>query len=496
MSRAAVILTCVGIYLLICVVVGIWAMRRTRNTRDFFVAGRQIGFAVAGLAMFSSTLSGFGFVGGPGLIYAMGLSSIWIIITTPTGMAVSTWLLAKRLRLMAEVRDIVSLPDAVAARYGSESTRFLAAIAILLGCIGYLATQILAMSVVLQSLASAVPATQGLSLVACVVISTGFLLFYSVTGGVIASLYTDVIQGAIMIVASVLVFIAAVNAVQGGAVGAITSLVADDPESMGPWGTMGMIGCLSWYLLFTIGGAGQPHIITKNLMYRKVSDAANALPVSLAAYSCSALLWIGIGLAMRAVVIQGGLPPLASADQAATTFLQTFASPLLAGVVFAALFAAIMSTGDAFLNIGAAALAHDIPLALRGRPLNNELLSARLATVGLGVGGAGFAIYSHYVNDRLIAFLGAFGWGTFAAALVPVVAIGLNWKRATPLAANVSIIAGLTINLAAELSGARLPHGLHGGTVALVISMVLFIVISRLTPMQRPAPDIEAVMEM
>ena len=39
-----------------------------------------------------------------------------------------------------------------------------------------------------------------------------------------------------------------------------------------------------------------------------------------------------------------------------------------------------------------------------------------------------------HVNERLIAFLGIFGSATFAAALVPVVAIGFNWRRATPLA--------------------------------------------------------------
>jgi len=341
-----------------------------------------------------------------------------------------------------------------------------------------------------------VPALAGTGLVTCVVISTGVLLFYSVTGGIIAGVYTDVMQGAVMIVASALVFVAALNAVDGGATGAVTALVQDDPESMGPWGTMGMIGCLSWYLLFTLGGAGQPHIVTKNMMYRKVHDAARALPVSLGAYTFSALLWIGIGLAMRAVVVQGGHPPLAAADDAAAAFLQSYASPLLAGIVFAALFAAIMSTADAFLNIGAAALVHDLPLAIRGAAAANELRAARLATLVLGAAGAGFALYSHYVNDRLVALLGAFGWGTFAAALVPVVAIGLNWKRATPLAANVAIVVSLVVNFSVEVFDLALPHGLHGGTVALVLSLVLFIGISLASRPPELADDVAAVMDM
>ena len=78
-----------------------------------------------------------------------------------------------------------------------------------------------------------------------------------------------------------------------------------------------------------------------------------------------------------------------------------------------------MSTADSFLNIGAAAVVHDIPRALRGKSLKNELYWARVATVAIAVVATVFALFS----GDLVALLGAFGWGTFAAALVPTVAI-------------------------------------------------------------------------
>ena len=90
------------------------------------------------------------------------------------------------------------------------------------------------------------------------------------------------------------------------------------------------------------------------------------LPISAIGYAVTALLWISIGLCMRALVLQGEYPSLTGADNAAPEFLQHYAHPLLAGVVFAGLLAAIMSTADSFLNIGAAAIVHDIPRALRG----------------------------------------------------------------------------------------------------------------------------------
>jgi Na+/proline symporter len=136
----------------ICFGVGIWAMRRTKSTRDFFMAGRSLGFIVTALAVFSANMSGFGFVGGPGLVYKMGMSSIWICLTAPLGFAMAFFLVGKRIRLFAELRESLSLPDTVAARYKSELSRFLTALAILLGVMGYLATQILAMSMVLQDI--------------------------------------------------------------------------------------------------------------------------------------------------------------------------------------------------------------------------------------------------------------------------------------------------------------------------------------------------------
>ena len=138
---------------------------------------------------------------------------------------------------------------------------------------------------------------------------------------------------------------------------------------------------------------------------------------------------------------------------------------------------------------------HDIPRALGRGPRSNELFWARTATLGLAVAAALFAFYSHTVNARLVALLGAFGWGTFGAALVPAVAIGCNWKRATPLAANVAIASSLVINFAIELLDISIPNGIHGGTVALLVSLFLFFSISFASAPPPLAPEVEAVMD-
>lgn len=489
--RNGIVLTCVAVYLLACVGVGLWALRRTHSAKDFFIAGRTLGVLVTGLAVFSSTLSGFGFVGGPGLVYRLGTSSLWMVVCSSIGFVLAFYLLAKRLWLFSELRQSVSLPDAVAARYGSESTRFLTALAILLGVMGYLATQILAMGVVLQDVLQR--SFGNVSLELAVGISCAVLVFYCVTGGIVASVYTDLVQGLVMMVASVLVLVTAIRAFDGGFAGMSRILLADDPEAIGPWGTLGIFGALSWYFVFSLGLCGQPHIVTKMMMNRKLESARHILPLSLGAYAVAAMLWISIGLAMRALVLDGREPSLEVADAAAPVFLQHYAHPVLAGVVIAGLFAAIMSTADSFLNIGAAAVVHDIPRALRGRSLSHELLWARVATVVLAVVAALFALYS---GEDLVALLGAFGWGTFAAALVPAVAIGFNWKRASALAANVAIASSLLINFGVKVFGVSMPYGIDVGAVALLVSLTLFFGISLARKPPEIDADIAAAMDM
>lgn len=517
--RNPIILICVGAYMITCIAVGLWAMRRTKDAKDFFMAGRNLGIMVTGLAVFSSTLSGFGFVGGPGLVYRMGMSSIWMVICSSIGFCLSFYLVGKRIRLFAELNDSISLPDVVAMRYNSELSRFLTGLAILIGVLGYLAAQIKAMATVLRDILINTEAIDSISIEVCVAISCAVLVFYCVTGGIIASVYTDVVQGGVMVVAALLVFFTAINAFDGGVPAIVTTIMADDAEAISPWGTIGLMGALSWYFVFALGGAGQPHVITKLMMSKRVQDVRHILPITFVGYTLSALLWISIGLVMRALVLNGDHPPLASADDAASQFLQHFANPLLAGVVFAGLFAAIMSTADGFLNVGTAAIIHDIPKAIRGRSIGNELFWARIFTVLIAVGASLVAIFS---GQDYVALLGTVGWGIFAAALVPTVAIGFNWKRASATSVNAAIISSLGVNffirittLISEMGheGApwpfpaifdadakfwnfAIPYGVDPGAISLVVSLTLFFAISLAMKPPKLDPDVEAVMDL
>jgi Na+/proline symporter len=62
------------------------------------------------------------------------------------------------------------------------------------------------------------------------------------------------------------------------------------------------------------------------------------------------------------------------------------------------------------------------------------------------------------------------------------VAIGLNWKRATATAACTAIVASLVVNFSIKAFGISMPLSIDSGAVALLISIVLFISVSLLTP--------------
>jgi SSS family transporter len=494
--RQEIIVGAVAVYMIFCVLTGLWAMKRTKNSSDFFIAGRSLGPIVVSLALFSSTLSGFGFVGGPGLVYSIGVSAFWMVVISSSGYALGFFLVAKRIRMIAELRNCISLPDIVAARYNSEAVRFLIAVTIVLGVMGYLATQILAMAVVMQAIMSGTVMFADIGLLACVVISSAVLIFYCVTGGIIASVYTDVVQGAIMMIAGCLILFTAMSVFDGGIQEATSIILTDDTESMMPFGAAGIMASLGWFFVFGLGLAGQPHLVTKMMMNKNISDNRRILPMSLFGYIMAALLWISIGVIMRAAVIDGVVPALTLPDDAASVFLSFFTNPLLAGIVFAGLFAAIMSTSDAFLNIGTAAIIHDIPKAIRGHSIKNELFWARIVTVLLAIVAASFALYSHYKDATLVAILGAFGWATFAASIFPVLAIGLNWKGATAMGAVTAIVAALLINFVVQLAGLVLPYGISGGLVSFVTSLVLFIGVSLITQRPELAADMEAVLDI
>lgn len=501
-----VLLASAGLYLLVVLAIGVWAGRRTHHAKDFFIAGQRIGLVVTGLATMSAAFSGFVFLGGPGLTYRMGLASLFICLPVGFTAALLCWTVAKRLRLLAEVREVYTVPDAVLCRWNSRRASGLAAVAVVVGTVGYLGAQLLALGVMIESLAGTRDALGPWSLPVAVAVGTVVVLFYATAGGMLAGVYTDLFQGLLMVFAASAIFVWALA--EGGGLETMARSIAASPDFgpdfLDPLGGVPVLTAFGFFFVFSVGTLGQPQMLHKFYMLDDPRKLRYMPLVVGGSQAMCILIWLGIGLVVPALVAQGRLAPLLRPDDAAPTFLLQFTPGLLAGVVIAGILAAIMSTADSFVNIGSAALVRDLPRAL-GRPIENELLWSRVAGIVLALAAALLALGYR----DLIALLGTFAFGTFAAALAPAMAVGLNWKRVTAGAASASIVTGLGLNLALEWSAKQtflpwLPRpdfllpGVLPSTVSLAASFTVLLVVSwwQGTDEPRLADDVAAVMEM
>ncbi len=468
-------------YFAVVAAIAVWATRRTRTAGDFFLAGKQLGIWTMSIAAMAATISGFSFIGGPGLVYAEGLGAAFIVLPVAVTSSLVGWTLGTRLRLLADARGVFTIPDAIGARYRSRAAQGLAAVAILVAVVGYMATNVLALGVVIDGVF-------GTGLAPGLWIGTLVTLAYSASGGIKAGVYTDLFQGTVMAVASLLVFayVLRVGASLGGAAGAIVPV---DPAFLSPWGRMTPLAALSLYFVFGVGAVGQPHVLHKFYMIRDPRRLRWYPLLSGVAIVVAQLLFIGVGIVVRALVARGGLPALARPDDAAPLFLIGYTPLALAAIVFAGVAAAIMSTVNSFLNVGAAAVTHDLAVAL-GRRVRDELLWGRVATIAIAAVAALVATLSR----TLVAFLGIFGWGLFASTLVPALAVGMNWTGGTRSGAIASMSTGLVVTLVfeslAHFGVFTFPAGVTATALALVASLLVFVAVSFVTR-RRAARDLD-----
>ena len=472
-----------GLLLLATLVVGLVAIRKTRNTADFFVAGRRLGAFRAGLAVAASAFSGFVFLGGPGLTGQVGLGSLFIVAPAGFTAALLCRTAGRRLALIAAASGAQTLPESIAFRFGARAPAALAAVAILVGSVIYLGVQLSALA---RATRFAFPEV---GLGTCLAVGLAIVLAYSLAGGMVASVNTDVLQGIVMAVAATAAFYWVMSQV-GGPAGVGETLNARGPggsKFLEPLGVLEPATGFGFLLLFSVGTLGQPHMLHKFLML-KSPEALRYLPAVIGgAQSLSILVWIGLGTG--AMVLLGGVPASAAGhpDEAALALLNLPATPeLLAGLVAAAVLAAIMSTSDAFVNLGAAALCRDLPRAFGHNGLSG-LAAARIAGLLVGLAALGVAAW-HLSEDGLIAWLGTLGFGAFAAALAPTLLLGLCWTRVTARAATLSMAAGLGSlfvleSLAPGLAVPSAVPAMAAGFGVLVVASLL----------SRPAPLPESV---
>lgn len=455
-------MTALAVLLVAAAALAWWGLHHAGTPEDYFTAGRRAGAWLVGVAGTAAAVSGWAFVGGPGLAVVAGAGSLWLIYSAPLTGALQCWAVGEPLVALTRSSGALTLPELLAARFSSAAVRAAVAVVVALGCVASLAVQAKA-AAVLGEVFLGVP---GIVAAGVVMLAT---TAYTAAGGMRAGLLADAFQGVLMGLVGLGMAVAAVTAA-GGPTAVIATLSARRPELLGAFGSVPPARALAWYLLFCVGTCAQPHYLQKFLMLRATRDLRVLPGVLTGALAATLTVWVGVGLGGAALVASGAVS-LGTPDDLTPRVMLHLGGPAVV-MASAAVLAAMMSTAASFLNLAAAAVTRDLPAAVGRQPLS--VTGARLAT--LVVAGAATAVA--LVSDRAVALLGIAGWGFFTAALLPALTLGLAWPGARPGAVVAAVATGALVDLPLELLRASLPTGLEPGLAGAAVGTLVLVLLS------------------
>lgn len=470
-------------FLGVFVAIGVYSSRwQQATTVDYLLASRQVNPWLTALSAMATGQSGLLFTGQVGFAYRVGLSSLWLTVGWAIGDYLAWWFVFKRLRQVSEETAVETVP-ALLGRDRRHPERPQVAVVTVTALVTVLFLGAYAGA---QSLAGgkALEAIFGWDAAIGAIAGGVIVAIYCFSGGIRASIWTDAVQGVVMIGSLMLLFGAAVSAC-GGFGGLRAQLAAIDPEllSLSPsnleWGFLPFF--VGW-IAAGFGVVGQPHILVRAMAIDSPQSIALARNIKIVGGLTNSLLAIGIGIAARVL-----LPALLSAGDSELALpalaLELLPSALV-GLMLAGLFSATISTADSQILSCSAALTQDL-LPARSRSYRTAKLGTLTVTVlSLCVALAG--------NDSVFALV-TFSWSILASGLGPLLLARLfgrfvptAWALATSLA---GIAAAIAWNQLLGLSGA-LYEVLPGMATGLAVYLGYEFASARRPPATRPLdPD-------
>ena len=470
-------------FLLLSIAIGIYASRKAKTAEQFFGGTKSFGPWVIALSSASAIMSAFGFIGGPGYVYAFGFSSVWLTLAAGSGFAYAYWVIGKRMRGMAEVTDVATLPDIARVRFRSEAVRGLLAILLLIAAIAYLSSQV-------KGGAKLVTQMVGVSEGVAVMILFGTTLAYMVVSGMSGSILTDAFQGLVMLIGVTGVIFGFFALTGGRAFEVIEASPDFGPAFVDGIGVLPLHYLITFTVVFFVGVMGQPQMLTKMYSLRDHRDLKKAGLISGLIYAVTSIVWMLVGYGALYIVASGMAEPLADKDQAAFLFLSKMSGPVQA-LVLAALLAAIMSTASFFVSLGTGAITRDLLGALGlNIPHARQVRIGRVLTVVVTLLAVGFG----YWGGDAVLVLGSLGWGFFVSGTLPVFLLGMTWKRTSKEAVIAALCVAVVANVALAIldkSGIlKLPFPYYLLSVGLSINVTVWVSLFTKTAAGDDLPEI------
>ncbi len=478
----------IGVYFLLVFGVAIWASLRERRThgtsKDYFLAGRNVGWFVVGGSLFASNIGSEHLVGLAGTGAASGVAVGQFEVLASLILLILGWVFVP----FYLSSGVFTMPEFLERRYSEGARWYLAVISI----VGYVLTKI---SVTIAAGGIVFQAIMGIDFwtgALVVVVVTGV---YTIFGGLRAVLYTDLLQMFVLIGGSVAVTLLGLNALGGWS--AMTDTVG--PGFLSLWKPMSdpdfpWTGILLGAPILGVWYWCTDQFIVQRVLAARDQDHARRGTV-FAGYLKLLPLFIFVipGVIAYALSQQGRLQ-LDMPDQALPTLIATLLPIGLRGLVVAGLLAALMSSLSSVFNSTSTLVTLDIYKKLRPEASERRLvLVGQLTTGVLVVFGLLWIPFMRLISGQLYQYLQSVQ-AYISPPIAAVFLIGVLWRRVNAHGAIAALITGFVLGmgrLVVEISQ-PLQKGflaayadinfLHFAIILFVICTAVLVVVSLLTP--------------
>jgi sodium/proline symporter len=451
--------------------IGLWAYKKTNNLSDYILGGRSLGPWPSALSAGASDMSGWLLLGMPGYAYVAGWEASWLGLGLIIGTYLNWLIVAPRLRVYSQLAgDSLTLPQYFSNRFKDKvAIRVISAFFILLFFLFYTSSGLVAGGKLFETVF-------GMDYTIAVTVGTLAVVSYTFFGGFLAVAWTDLVQGLLMAAALILVPVVAFMELGDtpSNILAASNVELLDPFTKATGEALGWISIVS-LLAWGLGYFGQPHILARFKAIRSKDDIKAARRI--------AVTWTLIGLVGAFFVGIAGIgyfeTPLADSETVFITLVQALFHPLVAGILLAAILAAVMSTADSQLLVSSAAFTEDFYKSI----FNKEAKPESLVNIGrmAVIGTATIAWLLALDPESSVLGLVSYAWAGFGAAFGPAIILSLFWARMNRQGCLAGIlVGGITVVVWKQLSGGL--FDIYEIVPGFILASIAIIAVSLLTP--------------
>ena len=447
MSLAAYSWISLFFYIGLMIVCGVIGQRRVQTADDYATARGGYGPIFLALAFTSTAASGATFLGMPALAYHFGVSNLWFMFMYPLGLYTGVLICQHAIAHAGTSFGARSIPEYLGEKYQSEAIRIITSVYTLV-LLFYLAGQLVSGLVMFETML-------GLPLPVALGITTAVLAGYVVMGGAHADVFTDGVQGFLMLLLAIAVLIMFLVGfgVDGGLSTVLTRVEALDSNNVLTFNPRSPITANAWHaaaIFISFVPLGLlPHVGNKLWALKEESQRTRFIAASFVfglILPCMALGGI-LGRAVLGDDLLGG----AANDVVPRLFIELMPA-WLAAVFGVGILAAVMSTADGVVVTMGQIFANDLyrltyaPKYQQDRSAEEidviALRIGRIATFVVLLAAAGVAWLGQDFN---IVLFSAIGFGGMSAAFAGPLILGILWNGVTRVGAFAGFFAGAFI---------------------------------------------------